>query len=136
MSEILTWVIAETDGLIRWVMLSDKESAYQHIRGEQLFLEADRPVNVTGDFYNTTVGEFQTKVEFPALSVDVQPISGGYRITIGQIPVGTGVGWPDGAVTREEDGLLEADVPVPGTYQFEFEHPRYYAYEEYVNVEA
>lgn len=131
-----TWAICEPDGLIRWIVMGTKETAYQHIRGNQLFLESDQPLNVTGDFYNTKAGEFQPKVEFPALSVDVTPITGGYRITVGQIPVGTGVGWPDGEVTREEDGVLEADVTTPGTYLFAFEHPRYYDYEETVDVQA
>lgn len=134
--ETKRWAICELNGEIRWIITGDKETAYRNIKGRQLFLEADETAALGGSFYNTIVGEFQNKVDFPALSVDVQPITEGHRITIAQIPVGTLVVWPDGETTVEDDGFLEAEVAVPGLYAFAFENPRHYIYEEFINVEA
>jgi hypothetical protein len=130
------YAICEPNGQIRWIIIADEETAYKQVKAGQLFLETEEPIALGSSFYNTIVGEFQNQVPFPALSVDVQPITGGHRITIAQIPVGTLVVWPDGETTVENDGTLEAEVTVPGQYTFAFENPRHYIYEEFINVEA
>jgi len=46
-------------------------------------------------------------------------------LTIGNVPAGTYVGWPDGEETTENDGEVSFDVNVGGEYPFILRHPRY-----------
>jgi hypothetical protein len=57
----------------------------------------------------------------------------GRTITIGGIPSGTIVIWPDGVAT-EERGELICDVSVADRYIFIFTHPRYFEHTEVVDV--
>ena len=132
------WAICETDGRVRFFILTANENtAYNQVRGDQLFIETnvDEPIAAQTHYYNLTLNTFQLKDDFPSIGQAVETITGGYRITLTQIPVGTWVVWPDGAVTLENDGFLEAEVEFPGNYWFEMEHPRYLEYTEIVDVQ-
>ena len=69
-------------------------------------------------------------------AVDVTPKEGYYTITIGLLPPGTSVVWPDQLPEVVNDGRVICDINLPGDYRFTFSHPQYPHKTEVVHVAA
>ena len=80
-------------------------------------------------------GVLRPKTDFPTPQTRVETISGGFRITIWSIPVGTLVRWPDNFLEVELEGVLTLVVNIPGEYQFSFAHYKFFDREVIIDVQ-
>lgn len=118
----MMYVIHSSDGYIKKLLIVHPDHLEGNLEEGDQYLEVDAQVNIE-DWY-VTGGVITAKTEFPTLTLPTNPQIN-TTLTIGNVPPGTYVGWPDGEETTENDGEVSFDVSVGGQYPFVLRHPRY-----------
>jgi len=118
----MMYVIHSSDGYIKKLLIVHPDHLEGNLEEGDQYLEVDAQVNIE-DWY-VTGGVITVKTEFPTLTLPTNPQIN-TTLTIGNVPAGTYVGWPDGEETTENDGEVSFDVSVGGQYSFVLRHPRY-----------
>jgi len=118
----MMYVIYNSDGYIKKLLIIHPDHLEYNLEEGDQYLEVDSQVDIE-DWY-VADGEIAAKTDFPALALPTNPQIN-TTLTIGNVPAGTYVGWPDGEETTENDGEVSFDVSVGGEYPFILRHPRY-----------
>jgi hypothetical protein len=134
----LEWVSYAPDGTISRILSMSQESALLNIpNGHKLLrLPNDHGASYEEHYVEVARERIREKTTFPALSIAVTYENEAYVISIGEVPIGTKVCWPDNVETLEDDYQVDFEVDYPGDYTFILSHPLYLEKKQVVNVTA
>ena len=118
----MIYLVYDAAGFIKKLLMISEEHLTANLDEGDQYLEVPSDIDI--EAYYVQDGEIAQKTEFPTITLPSNPQIN-TTLTIGNVPAGTYVGWPDGEQTTEDEGQISFDVSVGGEYPFVLRHPRY-----------